>query len=135
MPLTDRQQILYQNYVDLWRRNVSVVSDGTVTESFTKAYSNVQCYKQPRSSLSSIEEFGRAEHDIFGTHDIFHFAEDQAIDDTWVIVDKTPGSSTLNKCWVCRGNPTWIQGIGDRQAGKRYSEASYLETPPDGITP
>lgn len=135
MPLTERQLILYKNYVDLWRRSVTVASGGTLTEVFTKVYSGVWCYKQPRSSISSVEEFGRIEHDIFGTHDVFHFAEDQEIDDSWLIVDKTPGSSTLNKTWICRGNPTWIQGIGDRQAGKRFIQASFLENAPEGVIP
>ena len=137
--LSWRQTKLYQHRCDLWRptRTTTAGKPGQPVYSLVEA--DVKCFFEINPSTSSLGIMGRLETDIIFTLDILHFAEDQAVDEEWVAVNRTlsaDGSQSANygRFWVMRGNPRRISSTSRRAAGKTAIYASQEATAPTGVT-
>lgn len=132
MALSRRQLILYTYRVDLYEPKLVTSNGGTPTYSYSLAKTDVPCYPMFKTSLSAPEDFGQIERDIFGTLDVWHFDEEEIVDDQWYLVVKTPGPY-LGKAWKTRGNPVKYQQGGRRRGDHLMIEAAFHDHPEEGI--
>lgn len=116
MPLSKRQSILFTHRVNLWRTNHQNDGTGTPSNPYSLAYSNVKCFREPTDNLSVLNLIGRLEQNSPFSQDLWHFAEDQEIDDGWVIKDISE-TTTKNTFWMVRGEPMKVAKEGNRDAG------------------
>lgn len=130
--LSRRQKLLFTDRVNLWKPVYTQDASGTVTETYTLAYSNIPCFREVRDSVSVPTPAGRMEEDILFTQDMWHFAEAQEIDERWVIKYLTAGD-LQNTFWMCRGEQVVTYKQGNRDAGNKTIKAPKLA--PQDIPP
>lgn len=131
---SDRQEIIYQHEVDLWRPVTTndPVSARREGKTHVLSEAGVMCHFVGRQSVEAPTAIGRSESDNFYTRDEYHFPEDVEIGAAWVIVNRTldfDGNETqhYNRVWITQGRAKDVAKLGDRDAGKRQVEV--VESP------
>jgi len=140
--LTFRQEILFDDLADIYRaeRGMSAAGKADTSPTYRRVATGVPCHLNRNPSRSLLERMGRVEQDDMFTLDIWEFAEDQEIADTWVIVCKSvrPGTSTGNqnygKAWACQGDKQPITASTEREAGRSIIIAVSMPALPSGIS-
>lgn len=139
MALNARQDRLYESTCDIWAPSITVTGGVPGATSYSKAASNVRYHRETSPSISDVLAAGRMEADLVYTMDKLHFATGVAIDDTYVVVDKSldadgAQADTYGRAWIVRGNPKINTASARRRTGKIMVEASQLPSLPTGVT-
>ena len=128
--LMRRQALGYNHRVDLYKPTRTIQAGGKPEPAgYTKQFTDVACRVEIEQSPSSPSPMGRIEADIVLAIDKIHFAEDQVIDDGWLVHNKTlnlDGSqSTLyGRWWRVRSEPQRFINSTRRRGGKLIVLAS-----------
>ena len=139
MPLTPREELLYEHLADLYRPATAIAAAKPGPRMYTLAYSSVRCWFEIKNSPSVAMPIGRVESDIVFAIDNIHFAEDQEIDDTWWIknVSVLPdGTSSIlfGRWWIVRSEPQRFISTSRRHGGRNIVMASQESRPPLGLS-
>lgn len=141
--LTARQERIYNHTADLYRpadpQNITAADGKVGPQTYTLAEAGVRCRINVKNSPSSPTPIGRVESDVLVAMDEASFAEDQAIDDGWWLVNKTlrPDGSQSNmygRFWVVRGEPQRFVDSERRRGGRVVVMMSQESRAPQGIT-
>ena len=137
--LSDREEMLYEDLADLWRPEFSITTTGAMdARTYRRVATGIPCYLDRHPSASQLERFGRTEQDDLFTRDIWNFAEEQLVKDTWVIVCKSidpdgQRSVDYGKCWTCAGDRQPIERTSRRSAGCTIIVAVAQPELPNGV--
>lgn len=132
-------EALFQHAFDLWKpdRILSGVQWSQAT--YTLQESAVPCFLNRNPSVSQLEMFGRTEQDDIFTIDIVWFGPGQAIDEAWVLVNRTvlpngENSADYGRLWVTRGGPRVLNDLPDAAFGHVEIVAASTPIVPSGVT-
>jgi hypothetical protein len=139
--LSERQDIAFQHTVDLYRPSRVIAADGKPgPEQYTLAEAGVRCHREATANLSEITAFGRLEGGFLLTIEQFHFGEDQEIEDSWLIVDRSlrpdgTHGSFYGRIWGVRSQPQEFMQSPTREGGKKIVKASEQKETVIGLIP
>jgi hypothetical protein len=121
------QRIMFVHTCDLWQKTVTPSGS-----TYTKRWANVPFWLTRNPSASQVERYGRVEMDDLFTRDLGFFHQDQPIDDTWVLVNKTSNHPEYGKSWAAAGDARiFPNGIGEE--GHRQVQLVAQPALPDGV--
>lgn len=136
--LTPRQERLYNHTVDLYAPTTAIVAGKPGPTTYALAEAGVRCRINIKSSPSSPMPIGRVEMDIVVAIDTIAFAEDQEIDDGWLIHNKTlrpdgAESNLYDRWWMVRSEPQRFVDSERRRGGRVIVMASQESRPVAGL--
>jgi hypothetical protein len=132
-----RLQRLLQHRCDIYRPvnlGANANNDGAADPAFetTPAYTNVMCYYQGTPEFDTPTPAGITLDVNIMTSDRWWFLQDQKIEDTWMIVMRTPGHPLNGRGWIAQGNNLMIASMTGRDT---RSQMIYTRQAPNAIIP
>lgn len=137
--LSPRQQISFNHLADLYSPTIVTTGNKRLPGPYVLAEEGVRCHREIKRSADVATLIGRVESDIADSTDVYHFAEDQVIDDNWIIIDRSINPRTggqgnsWGRIWMCRGQPQRFMASQHRESGKTAILASQEKYPPAGL--
>lgn len=137
--LSPRQMLAYNHLCDLWSPTITTQGNRKLPGPYELAEEGVPCHREIKRSADIATLLGRVESDIADSVDAWHFAEDQAIGDNWIIIDRSTNPQTgangnlYGRAWMVRGEVQAFMRSERRQGGKKVILASREDRPPVGV--
>lgn len=139
MPLSTRQTKFYWDTCDIWSISDPDPASNALPSvpTYTLNAAGVACRFVPKSSVDTLQTVGQVEGDDLLTTDEIRLPEGQAVESSWVIVNKTllsDGSQGpyYGKAWIARGEARRRISTPGRPVGRTIVYASKL---PDNAIP
>lgn len=138
MPLSSRQTRAYFDLCSIYEPSFTVSASslpGDVTYTLNEA--DVPCRFVTRASVDTLQTVGLVEGDDLITVDTIRLPENQEVDSSWIIVNKSLQDDGTNgpyygKCWIVRGEPRRRTSRSGRPAGRVVVYATKM---PDNSIP
>jgi len=137
MPLTDWQELAFQNLVDLYRPRYEIdpMKRIQVDTDFDLVATAIPANYKNNQSPEEVDPIGRVEQFNIFTRDEWHFAIDVEIGAQWLIHDRTVDrygnpSPWFGQYWIVQGTAQNFPSLGERDANMRIVRANVIAHPP-----
>ena len=129
--LTPRQKILYKDVVTIYKMTSTTADGSKVAQDpkYAAVLNNVPCHLFATPEVDEPQAIGRNKQVNIFTLDVFNFAADVDIADTYVIQLLTPNHPQKGLCWMVEGNSKLLVSSGRRHANVQMVLCKRIPVP------